>query len=201
VKPEIKASRAIQKLIAQAAAAGRDLSQYQNRTKELVQEARTYKPDPMYAAEALLLCIQKPARFMFKNCKREECKEPFGTNYRAVGYCSDHCRARDLEKIGIQWDPTKRPEERWGGEPPLVIPPDAVKTLRRLLSVLHDDDDELPQQSKELEIVEVDLPQLDDQNKTILQQLPVQELPVNTQMESSVFGFSLNLPISHPHHE
>lgn len=80
--------------------------------------------------DAVLTWLEAPAKFTMKLCKR--CKEPFGTNYRSVAYCSDNCRARDIsEQIGVKWDWTARTEEqRWGGEPPLIIPPLA---LRRLL--------------------------------------------------------------------
>ncbi len=101
-------------------------------TAATVKEARATKPNPFYEAEAVLLFLEKPARFMQKQCKRTECGEWFGTNYRAVGYCSDNCRIKSLSAMGIQWDPSKRPEERWGGEEPLVIPPAALKMLIQL---------------------------------------------------------------------
>jgi len=98
-------------------------------TKEVTREARSQKPDPTYEAEAVLKMLEKPARFMQKQCGRKECGEWFGTNYRAVAYCSINCRIKSLAAIGIQWDPSKKEEERWGGEPPLIIPPAALKAL------------------------------------------------------------------------
>lgn len=83
-----------------------------------------------YTADAVLQFIEKPARFTKKKCKWDVCTEVFFTNYRAVSFCSNHCRARYLRtQIGIEWDPTKTEQERWGGEPPLVIPPHVVKKL------------------------------------------------------------------------
>lgn len=101
-------------------------------TREMAREARATKPSPIYEAEAVLLMLEQPARFMVKPCKREECKEPFGTNYRSVAYCSDNCRIKELKTMGILWNPSKRPEERWGGEAPLLIPPAALKMLIHL---------------------------------------------------------------------
>lgn len=98
-------------------------------TKELTREARSHRPDPTYEAEAVLKFLEKPARFMQKQCGYSECEKWFGTNYRAVGYCSDNHRIKALAQMGILWDPSKRPEDRWGGEPPLVIPPEALKVL------------------------------------------------------------------------
>lgn len=99
-------------------------------------------------AEAVLLVLRQPAAFTYKVCKRVECKEPFGTNYHSVAYCSNRCRAKDLLDLGVTWDPSKTEEERWAGEPPLMIPPAAVKVLRRLLATLPDDDSLSPYELK-----------------------------------------------------
>src|SRR5690606_3688420 len=60
----------------------------------------------------------------------------FKTNYRGVGYCSDAHRARALREVGIEWNPHKTAEERWGGEPPLVIPPEAHKMLLKFAEII-----------------------------------------------------------------
>lgn len=81
--------------------------------------------------EAVLLFLEAPAKFTTKLCKRAECRQPFGTNYRGVAYCSDNCRARSMEELlGIKWNWFKQEEERWGGEPPLIIPPAALQKLQ-----------------------------------------------------------------------
>jgi len=79
--------------------------------------------------ESVLRCIEKPAAFTYKKCKR--CNEMFGTNYRGVAYCSDSCRASAFEQqTGIKWNYERSsPEQRWGGEPPLVVPPAVFKKL------------------------------------------------------------------------
>ena len=99
--------------------------------KEVAREVTISKPLPLNDAEAVLSFIEKPARFAFKPCKR--CGEMFGTSYRAVAYCGDNCRAKHLlETTGIRWDPHKSAEERWGGEPPQVLPPLAVAKLLQI---------------------------------------------------------------------
>ena len=78
--------------------------------------------------DAVLIYIQKPAAFTVKVC--DECGESFGTNYHHVAKCSDYCRARALQRqTGIRWNPHKSQREAWGGEPPLIIPPEALKSL------------------------------------------------------------------------
>jgi hypothetical protein len=90
-------------------------------------------------AEGILLTLQS-ARLPVKakKCKRVECEQVFATNYAYVGYCSDSCRAKDIERLtGIRWDPTKKMEQRWGTEEnpsqlPIVISPQAIQMLKSL---------------------------------------------------------------------
>jgi len=79
-------------------------------------------------AEAVLYYIRKPGAFITKLCLR--CEEPFATNYKYVTYCSDNCRRKALLAIGIKWDSSKRQEDRWRGEPPLVIPATALAVAK-----------------------------------------------------------------------
>lgn len=125
MREELKMAKALEKL----AALGVNTGIAKQDVRAVSREARVAKPDPIYTAEAVLMFLQQPARFMFKNCKREECGEQFGTNYRSVAYCSDNCRIKKLKAIGILWDPSKKLEERWGGEPPLLISPEALRVL------------------------------------------------------------------------
>ena len=68
--------------------------------------------------------------FKERNCKN--CGEIFAFkwNSNAVAYCSITCAASALEKIGLVWDPTKHPSERWGAVHPLVVPPQALRLLK-----------------------------------------------------------------------
>jgi len=101
--------------------------------KEAVAEASTKTVSKHFEAEAVLSFLHKPSGWLLKLFNREECGQPFGTNYKSVGYCSDNCRSKDLAKSGIHWNPHKSPEERWGGEPPLLIPPEAILAMANLL--------------------------------------------------------------------
>jgi len=99
--------------------------------KSLAREAETTRSVTAHLeAEAVLRFLRNPAGYLLKTCKREQCQLPFGTDYHAVAYCSDACRAKELQsQIGIVWNPHKTPEERWGGEPPSIIPPAAMMAL------------------------------------------------------------------------
>lgn len=96
-----------------------------------IQDLPTVIPeqDPEREAEAVLQFLEAPKTFRARECKREICHNMFSSNYRAVAYCSNACRALDLAAEGIKWDPYKNPEERWGGEPPLIIGPEAMQFL------------------------------------------------------------------------
>lgn len=66
-----------------------------------------------------------------------ECGEEFLTNYEANTYCSMMCYKTALKKRGLAWRPERTFYEQWGNlEPPLMISPESVKAMRRLLSLL-----------------------------------------------------------------
>jgi hypothetical protein len=131
MRKELKDKRAVENLAKLLAEINGDKAPKVD-AESITRDAATYKPDPSYTADAVITFIQKPARFAFKKCGRVECGEMFGTNYRAVNFCSVNCRIKYLEAQGIKWNPYKKEEERWGGEPPLIIPPDALKVLLKL---------------------------------------------------------------------
>jgi hypothetical protein len=83
-------------------------------------------------ADGVLLFLQGKVAFnVSKRC--EFCEGLFLSNISAVGFCSDPCRKKSLQAIGIQWDPYKSQEERWGTTGvPLVIGPQALAVLRKL---------------------------------------------------------------------
>lgn len=105
--------------------------------QEVIEEVKETAPTDRLAisrqGEAVLLWLESPAKFTTKICKRPECAQPFGTNYRSVAYCSDNCRAKHTsELLGVKWDWTRATEEeRWGGEPPLIIPPAALRKIQQ----------------------------------------------------------------------
>ena len=135
MREELKAQRAVAKALELLKSVGADTSAIPDTKeahKEIARTAVNTGPSPSYQAEGVLMYLSAPARFDVKKCKR--CEEPFMTNYRAVTYCSDICRAAALRKLGIIWNPHKNQEFRWGSdnypvEPPIVIPPEAVAAL------------------------------------------------------------------------
>jgi hypothetical protein len=112
------------------------LKQHQGLSDEDINEIKSNVPLPQQAisrqGDAVLLFLESPAKFTTKTCKR--CGEIFGTNYRGVSYCSDRCRAASMEEqLGIKWNWMKPDEDRWGGEPPLIIPPLALQKLKQFV--------------------------------------------------------------------
>lgn len=169
MKRQTKVSKATDVLLAAMKSAGINTN-----TIDVVavkQESLAQKPLPHYEAEAVLSFLEKPARFAFKPCKF--CSEMFGTNYRSVAYCTDHCRIRGLRKHGIIWSSSKSPEQRWGGEPPLVIPPEAVRIL--LQSARQIGLNEELEMQQNIEFSHSDLP-LPEKEKTVSLALPNKEV-------------------------
>lgn len=86
--------------------------------------------DKLREAEAVLLFVEQPTAFILKEC--EQCGGQFMTTYKYVSNCSMSCRIKSLHKIGIEYDPTKTPEERWRRTripTEYSIPPQALKVL------------------------------------------------------------------------
>lgn len=96
-------------------------------------------------AQATLEFVHNPQKFQKKICSH--CERSFYVNRGQVGCCSDICSAKELAKIGIDWNWDKPPESRWGvrfsgdsmTREPLIVPPEALETLRYLVAYLGDD--------------------------------------------------------------
>lgn len=87
-------------------------------------EAPLNVDERMLSKEGMLLHLAEPTRFISKTCKRKECGQVFGTNYKSVAYCSDNCRAKDLEsQTGVRWNPHTDRYQNLRAERPLVILP------------------------------------------------------------------------------
>lgn len=86
-----------------------------------------------HEAEAVLRFMYDPDRFTTRSCKN--CELSFTVDYPCVAYCSDRCRKVALHEIGIEWDPTKSPYERWQGTVPLTVPPQALEIVEALRPV------------------------------------------------------------------
>lgn len=59
------------------------------------------------------------------------CGAKFLSSYTHVSLCSVECRKNYFASKGMKWDPTGKTEaERWGGQIPMVIGPEATKALQ-----------------------------------------------------------------------
>ncbi len=102
---------------------------------EPIENQKSTKQRSRWEAESLLLCLKWPyPELTKKNCL--SCGEVFLTDYQATGYCSNECVKNDFKKYGLTWHPEKSFQEQWGlMEPPLIIPPELLKAMRRLLKI------------------------------------------------------------------
>lgn len=122
---------------AKKAAAGLlDFLKSQGVSTEEIEEVPHIRPSDfkvLLEAEGILLSLHSDRRSMkVKLCKG--CEQPFATNYEYVAYCTNACRALELKKIGIVWNPVKTDEERWGSvdypsQIPMVVGPEALSRL------------------------------------------------------------------------
>lgn len=95
--------------------------------------------DTSREAEAVLAYKENPELFIQKKCTY--CNKDFAVNRANVANCSDFCRAKELEAIGIVWDWSKSPELRWGmryredklQNEPLVIQEQALDIVQQIL--------------------------------------------------------------------
>lgn len=95
--------------------------------------AQYSKTESVANIEGVLRSLQRPSRIgVSRICK--DCGEPFVTNYEFVAYCGDLCRASALKKVGLTvWKNSFTDEEKWGGVPPSLIPPDALKAMKAII--------------------------------------------------------------------
>lgn len=97
--------------------------------------AARIKNDNSREAEAVIEYISNAEKFRSKTCRH--CGENFLVNRANVALCSDYCRAKELEAVGITWRWDREPEARWyyayDGDSrttePLVIGPHATKMI------------------------------------------------------------------------
>lgn len=83
--------------------------------------------------ENVILTLGYPNRLgVSKECKG--CGDVFVTSYKYVAYCGDLCRFAALKKMGLTvWKNPHTLEEKWGGVPPSLIPPDALKAMKAII--------------------------------------------------------------------
>ncbi len=99
---------------------------------EEVPEYYQSRDDVRREADATILYIENPNKFLEKACL--QCLRLFATNYAAVAMCSDNCRREWLHSRGIEWNPMKTQNERWGGRIPLVVPPHSIGVAKEVLA-------------------------------------------------------------------
>lgn len=96
-------------------------------------------------AEAVLLYFRTKGK-EFRKQKCPECNRTFAHKYYIPTknfMCSNECRRAFLKRIGIEWNPSKSPEERWGmsgaskGTIPLIVPPTAYEIVESKLQESH----------------------------------------------------------------
>jgi hypothetical protein len=118
VKREIKTAREVAKL-----AKLLNLNVSDTEIKESARDIRAKTPPKYLLTEHCIRYLERPEAYLKKQCKGPNCNEWFVTSYHAVAYCSDLCRKRRLAELGVDYNPSaKSLEERWGGEPPMVLP-------------------------------------------------------------------------------
>lgn len=148
---------------------------------EVEQEIST-KQMAQWEAQSLLVSLNWPYPEMVP-VKCWSCGEKFLTNYKANVYCSMPCFKKELEKRGLTWNPKKDFYNQWGNlEPPLMIPPEAIKAMRRLLNLLDQEtlgqtsnqEQDYESESPEESTVSLDPPILDS-DPEILKGLPPEE--------------------------
>lgn len=62
-----------------------------------------------------------------------QCGAKFLSSYTHVSLCTNECRKEYFASKGMFWDPTGKTEaERWGGQIPMVIGPEATKALQKI---------------------------------------------------------------------
>ena len=96
-------------------------------------EATAEEKTASHEAEAVISFLRDPDRFKIKTCG--QCENTFAVDYPSVGFCSDRCRKVHLHELGIEWDPSKSPYERWQGRVPLTVPPQALEIVQTLPEV------------------------------------------------------------------
>lgn len=122
LSPETKAKREQEKLAAYLGISVEELPDYQQEISDSNERTRN--------AQAVLLFLERPGEFISKKC--DYCRGSFLTTYQFVSNCSDSCRRKSLERIGITWDPARTPEERWKRAnipTEYTVPPRALEIL------------------------------------------------------------------------
>jgi hypothetical protein len=105
---------------------------------DLLPDADEKKDPPeriRFRGEAVLYALEYPlSPRVTKRC--QECKEPFLTMYKSVGYCSNECAVIHLRKhFGIAWKPNSLRKEKWQIQAePKTIPLKALQAMKAIVA-------------------------------------------------------------------
>lgn len=139
---------------------------YPKEFQKLLDEKESSKNerDTFKEAELVVKFLDRPNEARKIVCKW--CDNYFITNYKYQSYCSVECLKAKLLSIGLKWNPNKKMEDRWKGEPPSTIKPHTLKVLiqwAESLIAFRVSKPQLatsqnnPEKSNSLEVSEVDL--------------------------------------------
>lgn len=109
-------------------------------TAEVVDKPRHVSAVEELEAEGILEYYNTRGQgYREKECKY--CNKIFAVDIKCCSYCSNTCRAKSLQDIGIQWNFGKSESERWGYyRPPKIVSPTALLLLK---SIIAESDSEL----------------------------------------------------------
>lgn len=90
--------------------------------------------DRMAQVEAVIQYFETNGQyFTHINCR--ECGELFAYKWdrHAIAFCSVLCAHENLKRIGLTWNPSRGPAQRWGVTAPIVVPAAALPHIQSLL--------------------------------------------------------------------
>jgi hypothetical protein len=131
LSPEVVRQRALDK-------AAEVLRMLGGSDEELKQVATVEEPaettlDKIREAESAIIYFDTQGfKFKEKICKTCGKKFAYRWNVDSISNCSIECCKESLRRIGLDWDPHRPQEQRWGRYLPAVIPPGALEILKDL---------------------------------------------------------------------
>lgn len=107
--------------------------------EEVEEPAETTLDKIREAESALIYFNTKGFKFKEKICKT--CGKTFAYrwNVDSIGNCSIECCKEALRQIGLNWNPHRPQDQRWGQYLPAVVPPVALEILKDRLNDFQED--------------------------------------------------------------
>lgn len=72
-------------------------------------------------------------KWALKICATCELSFVYRYHINGIKYCSVPCAREALQKLGLDWDPTRETSQRWGRYVPAVVPPAVLYKIQQLL--------------------------------------------------------------------